>query len=213
MRILLFITVSLLSVLGPKSNQVNSQCYDLIHQYSQCKHLKMSKSNYSVYSYTFERFTPVGNASNNEITDRYYRKLTSPKKMSFEKAMNLFRKIYTETENCSNEFCQCVSLGVIDLYGKYSLYFRNESIFRHVVKIIGAFHKKFEPELLSYNDLKYSLEFDPYSSQNLSSLAQFCIKYDYSKNRLRYYNNSVFTCGDVVSVTNVSYYDMLIDVV
>ena len=211
MRILLLLTVSLLFVFGPKPNRVNGQCYDLIHQYSQCKHLKMSKSNYSVYSYTFERFTPVSNTSNNELTDRYYRKL---KGMSFEKAMNLFRKIYTETENCSSEFCQCVSLGVIDLYGKYSMYFRNESIFRHVVKIIGAFHKKFEPKLLSYNDLKYSLEFDPYSSQNLSSLAQFCIKYDYSKNRLRYYNNSVFTCGDVVSVTNVCYYyDILIDVV
>ena len=181
--------------------QLNGQCYDLIRQYNQCKHLKMEfkKSGYmevEVHNITMYIIEPqekyfVNSTANSDLTDRYYRKLMS-KEMNFNKAMNLFRKIYTETDNCTSDFCKCVSLGVIDYHGNYSLYFRNKDVYPHVKRIIEDFSKQFESDLNPYSELWYYEEFELYSYQNLSSLAQFCIKYDYSYNRYEYYNMSIY---------------------
>ena len=181
----LILTLFLMSILG-QIQQLNGQCYDLIRQYNQCKHLKMEfkKIDYIKKEKYFVNYT-----ANFDLTDRFYRKLMS-KEMNFNKAMNLFRKIYTETDNCTSEFCKCVSLGVIDYHGNYSLYFRNKDVFPHVKRIIEDFNKKFESYLKPYSQLRYNEKLN--SDQNLSSLAQFCIKYDYSYNRYGYYKMDIY---------------------
>lgn len=182
----LILTLFFLSIFG-QIKPLNGQCFDLIRQYNQCKHLKMEfkKGDYIEPEKYFVNYT-----ANSDLTDRFYRKLMS-KEMNFNKAMKLFRKIYTETDNCTSEFCKCVSLSVIDYHGNYSLYFRNKDVFPHVKRIIEDFNKQFESNLKSYRELWYNTDFEPYSNHNLSSLAQFCIKYDYSYNRYEYYNKNI----------------------
>ena len=193
----LILTLFLLSILG-QIQQLNGHCFNLIRQYNQCKHLKMEfkKNGYKhlvVHNITEYSIEPqekyfVNYTANSDLTDRFYRKLMS-KEMNFNKAMKLFRKIYTETDNCTSEFCKCVSLGVIDYDGHYSLYFRNKDVFPHVKRIIEDFNKKFESNLIPYSELWY-IELYPY--KNLSSLTQFCFKYDYSYRRYGYYNKSIY---------------------
>ena len=194
----LILTIFLLSIFGQIQQFI---CFDLIRQYNQCKHLKMEfkKSGYIEFvidNTTDYRVWPqekyfVNYTANSDLTDRFYRKLIS-KEMNFNKAMKLFRKIYTETDNCTSEFCKCVSLGVIDYNGNYSMYFRNKDVYPHVKRIIEDFSKQFESNLKPYSELWYFKELEPYLNQNLSSLAQFCIKYDYSYNRYEYYNKSIY---------------------
>ena len=191
MKPILILTVFCLVLLG--LDQVNGQCYDLIQQYYQCKHLRMVKQTPTLFASILPtKYKPDLYVPDNELTDRFYRKLNS-NDMNFDKAMKLFRKIYTETNNCKSEFCECASLGIIDFSANYSMYFRNEDVFPHAKNIIESFNKKFESKLLPFNVLKNEFEFYPYSGQNLSSLIQFCINHDYSKNRLSYYKNN-FTC-------------------
>ena len=195
----LILTIFLLSIFG-QIQLLNGQCFDLIRQYNQCKHLKMEfkKSGYkqvlvpciTMYAIDSQEKYFVNYTANSDLTDRYYRKLMS-KEMNFNKAMKLFRKIYTETDNCTSEFCKCVSLDVIDYHGNYSLFFRNKDVYPHVKRIIEDFNKQFESNLKPYSELWYKKEFEPYPNQNLSSLTQFCIKYDYSYNRYGYYSEGV----------------------
>ena len=182
--------------------QVNGQCFDLIHQYNQCKHLKMEKTKRNLS----EKYEPKKlERERNKLTDRFYRKLNSSE-MNFDKAMKLFRTIYTEINNCTSEFCECVSLGIIDdSKANYSMYFRDKNFFQHSKSIIEAFNKKFESNLLPLEYLGYQTEF---SSLYIPSLAQFCINHDYSKNRLNYYRNS-FTCEP----TTMSVMDLIVKII
>lgn len=201
MKLIIILTVALLGL-----TQVNGECFDLVHQYYQCKHLKMVNK-YAEYGFAF-KYKPDSSVPNNALTDKFYQKLTS-NEMNFDKAMNLFRKIYTETNNCSSEFCRCVSQQIVDENGKYSMYFRNETIFPHAKKIIEAFIKKFESKL---RNLKNASEFQYYFNENwkedifintrdpnLKSLAQFCVNHDYTKNRLIYYHNN-FSCSSALPI-------------
>ena len=115
--------------------------------------------------------------------------------------LQLFRMIYTEINNCTSEFCECVSLGIIDdSKANYSMYFRDKNFFQHSKSIIEAFNKKFESNLLSFRDLENQKEF---SSLYSPSLAQFCINHDYSKNRLNYYRNSFKCAPPTMTIMNL----------
>lgn len=192
-----FFILTVFSLISLDLNQVDSQCFDLIHQYNQCKHLKMEKPKRNLY----EKYEPKTlERDRNELTDRFYRKLNSSD-MNFDKAMKLFRMIYTEINNCTSEFCECVSLGIIDdSKANYSMYFRDKNFFQHSKSIIEAFNKKFESNLLPFRDLEYQNEF---SSLYSPSLAQFCINHDYSKNRLNYYRNSFKCAPPTMTIMNL----------
>ena len=180
MKPFLILTVFSLVLLG--LSQVNGRCADLIHQYYKCRYQKIVKNNQS------DSFV-----SNNEPTDEFYKNLTS-KEMNLDRAMKLFRKIYIETDNCKREFCACANEGVDRYNAYYSKYFRNETVFPHAKNIIEAFIKKFESNLLPFNDLTNEWEFYEYSKKNLTSLVQFCINNDYSRHRFSYYKNKL-TCA------------------
>ena len=173
-------------------NQVDCQCVDLVQQYFQCKYLKMIFNNSNNYSYSSMSYSstpayiPDPSIANNQLNDTFYQN-QNLSKMTFDQAMQLFWKIYNETNNCNSSFCDCVSKGLIDQHGqKPSLLFRNNSIFTQMKIILSAFNSKFKPALLPYSQLTYLF----YQTPNLTTLNQFCVNYDYSYSRVMYYNST-----------------------
>lgn len=163
---------------------VEGQSYDLVRQYGWCKNLTMILYN-STYTPPF--YMPDPNVPNNILNDTYFQKMNLSS-MSFYDAMNFFRRIYLETNNCSSRFCNCVSWDVIDAHGAYSVVFRNDTNFHQVVSLVELFLEKLKPKLLPYSVLQYSYPF--YDSPNLTTLVQFSIKNDYSSNRMAFYNTT-----------------------
>lgn len=189
MRISTFLIIALISL--KTIDEINGQCMDLVQQYYQCKYLKMKKTE----KFWGEVYEPDPSIANNALNESFYVG-KSVNKMNFDKAMTLFETIYLESDNCTqskNEFCECVSLGHIDQHGNYSIYFRNRTNFVNAKKVIKAFVDKFKPKLLSYGDLQYHWNFYQFSTLNLTSLIHFCMEYDYSENRLQYYNTT-YSC-------------------
>lgn len=158
---------------------VNSQCLDIIRRYNQCK-TNMDK----------------------ELSDKFFENLVS-KEMNFDKAMDLFRTIYTETYNCTSDFCRCARVKVNDKKGNYSIFFRQKDLFPHVKIIIESFNKMFRPIRLSHDSI--NVLFVSYHQPNTLRFLQggeFCIRHDYSANRLDFYKYE-FTCSSLLSKANV----------
>ena len=163
---------------------VNSQCLDFIRRYNQCK-TNMDK----------------------ELSDKFFENLVS-EEMNFDKAMDLFRTIYTETYNCTSDFCRCAKVKINDKKGNYSVFFRQKDLFPHVKNIIESFIKKFKPILLPYDKVMF-ISIRQANALRFHQGKEFCIKYDYSKNRLDFYKYK-FTCSSLSSKGNVFIYTIFI---
>ena len=109
--------------------QVNGQTFELIRQYYECQNLTMY---YEVSRGIYIRDTSL---PDNYLDDSFYQRLGLAN-MTYDQGMNLIRKIYPDTRNCTTRFCNCVSWGFIDglfdpnyqrIYNNYSIFFRNES--------------------------------------------------------------------------------------
>ena len=183
-KIAIFIALAIISI----NKQVDCQCADLIQQYYQCKYLKMTNNtsdSYKTYGIG-PAYVPDSSIPNNQLTDTFYKGL-SLGQMTFDQAMQLFWNIYNETNNCNSKFCDCVSNGLIDqAYSPGSVVFRNATIYPQMKSILLAFMNKYQPYLSPYSQLTSYF----YQTQNLPTLNQFCVNYDYSKNRLSYYSNT-----------------------
>jgi hypothetical protein len=93
-KIAIFIALAIISI----NKQVDCQCANLIQQYYQCKHLKMTNSTDSSYL-TYgagPAYVPDASIPNNQLTDTFYKSLNLGQ-MTFDQAMQLFWNIYNET--------------------------------------------------------------------------------------------------------------------
>lgn len=158
-------------------SSAQSICFDLIHQYYQCKTLKMIARR--------DRFGPLyvpdRNVTNNTLNDEFYQTLGLQKK-TFDEAIDLIKSIYVETKN-NTELFKCVGSRLID---NYALMFLNETITNQSKPIITSFANRFRPNLLPFRILQQMFA----KGQNLTTLVQFCINYDYTYRRTSYYNNT-----------------------
>ena len=186
---LVLVSLSLLLV-----TEINCQCYDLIDQYYSCKNLKMVHTTCSFYDtavpYSSDNnntgsnciYEPDTSIPNNKLTDSFYRKKKLDK-MSFNEAMNLFKKIYDEIDGCDTEFCECVQKR--SFYPvPYDIYFRDDDTFKDVKKIIKAYNEKYQSRMLPYEEIKYNF---PQGGSKI--LQKFCAKYDFTNIRLYTYKD------------------------
>ena len=109
--------------------------------------------------------------------------------------MDLFWQIYNETNSCKSDFCKCVSTGIIDQYkygreNQFSLFFLNRTNFEQVKIIVSEFINKYQTTISSYTDLEEFFKAKTHSNQTLPTLANFCMKYEYTDERFIYYKDS-----------------------
>lgn len=165
--------------------QADLKCYDLVRQYYQCKKLIMHKVN---FSWDIIYYIPNYSIPNNRLDDSFFQKL-GLENMPLNKAMDLFKQIYMETNNCTSEFCNCVNFQFIDTNDQFSIYFRNETNFRQFNDIISAFNNKFSKFMYPidyFTKLIFTYEFP--------TLTKFCITNEYTSQRLNNYNNTLMSC-------------------
>ena len=204
--------------------EVKSECFELVQQYYECKNLVMIDPNNVTYppspfvfdasnkpndNYKYPPKTYIPNPSipNNKLSDTFYKNLNL-NQMTMDQAMNLFRTIYTEMNNCSSAFCNCTKTGIImdymnGEYNRYSLYILNDTTLDQAKIIMSEFNSKFQSKMKSYSSLQTFFNSKTHSNQTLPTLAQFCMKYDYTDERFLYYSGSTdcFT-DDTVSFIN-----------
>ena len=201
---------------------VKSECFELIQQYYECKNLVMIDPNNVTYppspfifdasnkpneNYKYPPKTYIPNPSipNNKLSDTFYQNLNL-NQMTIDQAMDLFRSIYNEIYNCNSAFCKCTKTGIImdymnGEYNQYSLYFLNETTLNQIKIILSEFNSKFKPNMKSYSSLQTFFQSKIHSNQTLPTLAQFCMKYDYTDERFLYYSGSI----DCLTDDTVSY--------
>ena len=188
-KLAIFIALAIIFI----NKQVDCQCANLIQQYYQCKHLKMTNStdpSYLTYG-VGPAYVPDASIRNNTLNDTFYQNLNLGQ-MTFDQAMQLFWNIYNETNNCNSKFCDCVSKGLIDQTTGGTVAFRNATIYPQMKSILLSFINNNKPYMFSYSQYYF------YATQNLSTLNRFCMNYDYSRNRLAYYSNTQ-SCLSMVS--------------
>ena len=200
---------------------VKSECFELVQQYYECKNLVMIDPNINIstyppdmfdasnkpnenYKYPPKTFIPNPSIPNNQINDTFYQALNLTQ-MTMDQAMVLIRTIYNEVNNCSSAFCNCTKTGIImdymnGEYNRYSLYFLNETTLDQVKIILSEFNTKFQSNMKSYSSLQTLFDSKTHSKQTLPTLAQFCMKYDYTDERFLYYSGSTdCVTDDIVS--------------
>lgn len=186
-KIAIFIALAIISI----NKQVDCQCANLIQQYYQCKHLKMTNNTSDSYkNYGIgPAYVPDASIPNNQLTDKFYKGLNLGQ-MTFDQAMQLFWNIYNETNNCNSAFCDCVIKGILDqaTATPAKISFNNATIYPQMKSILQAFLNKYKPFLSPYSQLSSYFS----ATQNFPTLNQFCVNYDYSKIRLAYYSNTQF---------------------
>ena len=197
--------------------EVKSECFELVQQYYECKNLVMIDpntvpkypNNYiedpnnlpnDNYNYPPKTYIPNPSIANNQLNDAFYQSLNL-NQMTIDQAMFLFRTIYNETYDCNSAFCNCTKTGIImdymnGEYNRYSLYFLNETTLDQVKIILSEFNTKFQSNMKSYSSLQTFFNSKTHSNQTLPTLAQFCMKYDYSDERFLYYSNSTDCISD-----------------
>ena len=195
-KIAIFIALAIISI----NKQVDCQCANLIQQYYQCKHLKMTNNTSDSYkNYGIgPAYVPDASIPNNQLTDTFYKSLNLGK-MTFDQAMQLFWNIYNETNNCKSKFCDCVSKGLIDQTTSGTVAFRNSTIYPQMKSILLDFINKNKHFHLPYSQLSSYF----YLTQDLPTLNQFCVNYDYSEMRLTYYSNTRFCNSSPISLSLV----------
>ena len=200
----LIVPIVLLLTLS-RDNQVNGECFRLVQQYYECKHLVMVEQENN------ETYIPSTLVPNNILNDAFYKSLNLDEK-TFDEAMDLFWQIYDETNNCNTDFCKCVSTGIINWYkygreNKFSLYFRNATNYEQMKIIVSEFLEKFESTLKPYSELEMIFKAQTHSDQVLPTLAHFCMKYDYTDERY-IYHEEFFDCftDDIVSLFSFYYH-------
>lgn len=88
---------TILIFLSLNTFEINAECTQLLDRYYSCKNLNFTNES-SGY------VTLAG-----KLNDTFYRNTLS-KVQSFGSAMNLFRRIYTELNDCKTEICKCAKL-------------------------------------------------------------------------------------------------------
>ena len=201
--------------------EVKSECFELVQQYYECKNLVMIDPNNvtyppspfvfdfsnkpnSYYNNHSKTYKPDPSIANNQLNDAFYQSLNLTQ-MTMDQAMSLFRTIYTEIYDCNSAFCDCVKTGIImdymnGEYNQYSLYFLNEATLEQMKIILSEFNTKFQSNMKSYSSLQTFFDSKTHSNQTLPTLAQFCMKYDYTDERFLYYSGSTdCLTDDIVS--------------
>ena len=186
---LIFLGIFLIS---SRDNQVNGECFELVQQYYECQYLEMRNPN-NGHSIPIP-YEPNPLIDNNILDDTFYQNI-SLNEWTFDEAMDLFWEIYNSTNNCNTELCKCISTGIIDQYkygreGRFSLYFRNRTNFEQVKIIVSEFIDKYQSAISSYTDLEEFFKAKTHSNQTLPTLAEFCMKYEYTDERFIYYKDS-----------------------
>lgn len=164
--------------------ECQSSSFDVTYQYFACKNLKMIKTRDALGQYYY----PDPSVPNNSLNESFFIS-QGLNTMNMNQAMNLFKKIYNESDLkfCTGSFCDCVNLRFVD---NYALIFRNNTIFQQSQPIITSFVSKNQGNLFSFQSrLKYMFSAGP----SLPTLAQFSVNYDYTALRISFYNNT-FSC-------------------
>lgn len=170
--------------------QTNGECYDLVKQYYECKHLVMISSNGNDYK-------PDKNVKNNFLDDTFYQS-KGLGDMGFDQGMELIQSIYNEVDfvtlqRCDSYLCKCVINRTSRYYNddNYGFFFRDN--FDDFKSIVSEFDQIFQ-------DNRDSLEkFTDNWSYDLPTLAKFAYineftplrKDEYTSIRLCYTNNYV----------------------
>ena len=163
-------------------NRVDGICFDLVKKFFECQHLKMVRG---VGMFGDIEYFSNPNISNNTLDDAFYKRNLS--NMTFDQGMDLIRQIYIQTNNCSSEFCKCVSSNIIDkLFPNHSMFFRNATNFPHVKSILAGFNKHYESQLLPLEEIHFWVNFEDHDHM---SLAEFCVDLEYTWMRALFYKN------------------------
>ena len=175
------------------NGQVNGQTFELFKQYYECRNLTMILN-----GQTYVRDTSL---PDNYLDDSFYQRLGLAN-MTYDQGMNLIRKIYTDTRNCTTRFCNCVSWGFIDglfdpnyqrIYNNYSIFFRNESNYPGVRLIVSEFYNETKWNLQSLNTIFYTFSNSYYTYDygvyrrafEYPSIIKFLLVHDFTRARLR----------------------------
>lgn len=161
---------------------VDSQCFDLVNQYYQCRNLTMIKSRDRLG----EIYLPDAKVPNNTLSDSFYKSLGLDS-MTFNQAINQFKSIYTEIVSCKNStFCDCIG----SRYSKnYAQLFTNDTILNQARPILSSFVTKNQASLLDFSILQNMFS----DGIRLPTLAKFCVNYEFAGSRLTFYKN-LFKC-------------------
>lgn len=196
-----------LSGIGLLFHEADGLCFDLVKQYYECRYLKM-KYYFDDYFYFFDEFyAPDPDVPNNLVNDSIYQNLTS---YTFDQGMSLIQRIFQETDNCTSQFCRCVSHGYIDdtlYYGRQSILFRNATNFNQMKTIVADFGNKFRSQLLPLDEIHQDLN---YEEHELPSLAKFCVELEFTYTRVDFYYKNISACNTFNSTVSVfsSYSDI-----
>jgi len=194
--------------------QVKSECFELVQQYYECKNLIMRNIN-NPDSFPEKPYEPNPFYPNNKLNNTFYKNLNLDK-MSFDQAMEFFRAIYNDTfNNSTTDFYKCVSTGIINEYkygngNSFSTFFLNETNFKQMKTILSEFIIKFESNLLPYSSLKDFFASKSHGGQYLPSLAQFCMKFDYTDDRFNYYYDPFDCYLDDTVIINLNCFNSIL---
>lgn len=172
--------------------QYHFECIYLLNEYYSCRYLAL-KSNESLTTNSTwpKEFTPY----EGQLSDKFWSDMLATKNSS-NASMELFKSIYTESANCTNEVCQC-SLRLGDLK-KYEAYFLNEDLFDYAKLLFAKFSSRFKQRSVSEIEksatselfVSEALKFDSFAP----TLVQYCKRFDFSGYLIDYYQES-YTCA------------------
>lgn len=119
----------------------HAQSYELIQQYHKCKYLNMTES------YDLNRggvfYIPDSSIPNNTLNASFWISLGLTNR-TFNQGFAFIKKIYTDTNNCKSEFCNCATRGFLDYNNKFSIFFRNNTNNAGIIWIISTFNIKYQ---------------------------------------------------------------------
>lgn len=179
---------------------VDCQCYMIIKQYYECKHLKMIRGEES-------GFVPNPNVANNTLDDSFYESTLS--EMTVSEALQLVQLILKTARRTGaqcNRLCRCMKDTVRQENQEfYPAFFKGPKELSATTQILEEFISEaswaMKPEELIISE-QYS-----YPSINLPSLVRFCINNDWNNVRSNFYYNSLYDISGSVDyeVSKIKY--------
>lgn len=184
------VTFLVVAMLVSFDRPVAAGCYHLVKQYYECAYAIMdSFSDPNFVGGFYQSYKESASSYNNDKLDDGFFKQLGLLNMSFDEAMNFFKSIYDEITDCSTEFCKCVN-SVSTVYGssEYDVFFQNVIVFQQVKSIVANFIDAYRPYLLPSELIFHEWSELDTDQQVLPTLNEFCIRNEFTANRLRFYN-------------------------
>lgn len=177
--------------------KATSECRSLVRQYFECQQLKMTKMTDFLAPNAYY-YVPSLEVEDNILTDEFYQ-TSGIGNMRFGEALAFIKSIYRQVDtSCNTEFCDCVRnrmLGSSYWERNYSSIFLQQNRLDQMQPILLSFNEKYQEDMLSYKDISSWLFYSS-ARNNLSTLNQFCIDYEYTYYRVYFYDNDLDSCID-----------------